>query len=100
MNLQVQNLLRFNQIAAGVDDDTWLYHLQRGDFSRWFAECLRDEDLAAETKKVEQQQRPSAEQTRRMVRELIESRYTLPASAPIPLPGTAAPLAGGEADGE
>jgi len=27
----------FLQIAAGVDDDTWLSHLRRGDYSLGFA---------------------------------------------------------------
>ena len=36
-NLRAQNLVIFSQIADGIDEETWLYHLYRGDFSRWFA---------------------------------------------------------------
>jgi hypothetical protein len=41
LNLRAQNLVLFNQMAEGVDDETWLYHLRRGDHSRWFREASR-----------------------------------------------------------
>jgi hypothetical protein len=31
LNLRAQNLLTFLQMADGVDDETWRYHLRRGD---------------------------------------------------------------------
>ena len=34
------------QIADGVDDDTWLYHLRAGDYSLWFHEGIKDDALA------------------------------------------------------
>ncbi len=36
LNLRAQNLHVFMQLADGVDDETWLYHLRNGDFSYWF----------------------------------------------------------------
>jgi hydroxymethylpyrimidine pyrophosphatase-like HAD family hydrolase/energy-coupling factor transporter ATP-binding protein EcfA2 len=88
LNLRVQNLLLFDQIGAGVDDATWLYHLQRGDYSRWFRENLHDEKLASEAAEIEQTPSPSAPDTRAAIKLLIERHYTLPVSAPLPMPGT------------
>jgi hypothetical protein len=81
LNLRVQNLVLFNQIAAGIDDDTWLHHLRRGDYSRWFREAIKDDELAAEAKRLENDNVP-AEESRRRIAEAIEERYTLPATAP------------------
>src|SRR5207244_11492165 len=36
LNLRAQNLAMFIQIADGVDEETWLYHLRHGDYSDWF----------------------------------------------------------------
>ena len=34
LNLRAQNLMIFLQMAAGVDEATWLHHLHAGDYSR------------------------------------------------------------------
>src|SRR6185369_12954648 len=88
LNLKAQNLMLFMQIAAGVDDATWLHHLQQRDYSRWFHEAIHDDVLAEETKKIEATGRPTAEETRRRICDLIQRHYTLPASPPMPMPGT------------
>lgn len=79
LNLQAQNLTIFVQLAQGVDDDTWLYHLRRGDYSRWFNEMIGDEQLAAEAEGIEHQDRISADQSRAAIKEAVEQRYTAPA---------------------
>jgi HAD superfamily hydrolase (TIGR01484 family) len=81
LNLRAQNLFLFNQIAAGLDDETWLYHLRQGDYSRWFREAIKDDDLGEEAERIERDEGNSAEESRRRIAELIEERYTLPASA-------------------
>ena len=53
MNLRAQNLTSFCEMAAGVDDDTWLFHLRRGDYSAWMRGAIKDEDLAREVVAVE-----------------------------------------------
>jgi hypothetical protein len=53
LNLRAQNLKLFVQIAAGIDDATWLHHLRRQDYSRWIREALKDESLANEVSKIE-----------------------------------------------
>ncbi|MBW4672077.1 MAG: HAD-IIB family hydrolase [Cyanomargarita calcarea GSE-NOS-MK-12-04C] len=78
LNLRAQNLILFNQIAEGVDDETWLYHLQRGDYSRWFHEAIKDEGLAEEVKEIEQGH-VSVDESRTAIKAAIEERYTLPA---------------------
>jgi hydroxymethylpyrimidine pyrophosphatase-like HAD family hydrolase len=88
LNLRVQNLFLFNQIGAGVDEATWMHHLKRGDYSRWFREGIHDDALAAETAQIEKMSEPSATATRTLIKELIERHYTLPLSAPLPMPGT------------
>jgi len=79
LNLKAQNLMIFTQIAEGVDDETWQYHLQRGDYSRWFRQAVKDEELAVETEAIEQNENLSAQQSRALIKERIETRYTKPA---------------------
>lgn len=79
LNLRAQNLMLFLQLAEGVDDRTWLYHLRRGDYSRWFREAIKDDELAAEAQSIERTAGISAEESRALIKERIESRYTIPA---------------------
>jgi hydroxymethylpyrimidine pyrophosphatase-like HAD family hydrolase len=78
LNLQAQNLILFMQLGEGVDDDTWNYHLRRGDYSRWFERVIKDEELAAEAKRVEADEDISADESRALIKNAIEQRYTLP----------------------
>ena len=77
-DLQAQNLAIFCQIARGIDEETWLFHLRRGDYSRWFEHAVRDRVLAEESRRIEQRADLTTPQTRQMIIELIQSRYTLP----------------------
>ena len=79
LNLRVQNLNTFLQLAEGIDDETWLYHLRRGDYSNWFAHAIKDKDLASEIAQIEQSSSLSPGETRARVAKAIESRYTVPA---------------------
>src|SRR5205085_688195 len=54
LNLRAQNLFLFLQLADGVDDDTWLHHLHAGEYSGWFHDVIKDEDLATEAAAVEE----------------------------------------------
>lgn len=75
----MQNLAIFVQIAEGVGDATWLYHLRRHEYSRWIHEAIKDADLATEVERVEGDQAWSPEQSRARIRAAIEERYTAPA---------------------
>lgn len=87
LNLRAHNLLQFLEIAAGVDDDTWGYHFRQGDYSRWFREVIKDSELAAAAAAVERDRFLSRDNAIAALRAAIESRYTLPADAPLPVRG-------------
>lgn len=77
-NLKAQNLAVFSQIAEGIGEETWLFHLRRGDYSRWFRASVKDNYLAGQAERIEQRQDLQPMETRRLIRNLIEARYTLP----------------------
>jgi hydroxymethylpyrimidine pyrophosphatase-like HAD family hydrolase len=76
LNLRAQNLMTFLQLAEGVDDETWLYHLGHSDYSHWFETVIKDSDLARAAKAVEHNRRLSAAESREKIKDAIESRYT------------------------
>ena len=78
LNLRAQNLIIFMQIAQGIDDETWLFHLRKGDYSHWFREDIKDPDLAREAEEVERDMQLSAQESRERIRAAIDKRYTLP----------------------
>jgi hypothetical protein len=78
MNLRAQNLALFIQLAEGVDDETWMHHLRIQDYSRWFREAIKDEDLASEAAGVERQTGLAPGQSRELIKAAIERRYTMP----------------------
>lgn len=73
LNLRAHNLATFLQLAAGVDDGTWLYHLKRGDYTAWFRDAIKDEALAAEAQTVESSE--DAEASRQALANAITRRY-------------------------
>jgi HAD superfamily hydrolase (TIGR01484 family) len=77
LNLRAQNLATFVQLAEGLDDETWLYHLNQGDYSRWFRNVIKDEALADEVAQAEKSEDPR--ESRERVKLAIEHRYTAPA---------------------
>jgi HAD superfamily hydrolase (TIGR01484 family) len=76
LNLRAQNLSIFLQLADGVDDATWIHHLQQHDYSRWISDELKDPDLAREISTVESRATLSSRESRTQIRKLIETRYT------------------------
>jgi hypothetical protein len=76
LNLRAQNLQLFLQMADGVDDDTWTWHLHNGDYSRWFREKIKDDQLADEAERIAQATELSPRESRARMREGVERRYT------------------------
>ena len=74
LHLMANNLLLFAHIAEGIDDDTWCWHLNRHDYTRWFKDTIHDEELAAVSSAVEASKDPTA--TRRQILTFINSKYT------------------------
>lgn len=80
LKLRAHNLMIFLQMADGVDDETWLHHLHRGDYTRWFRDAIKDDDLADEAGKLEDNTDPMA--TRKRMRTLVERRYAAAVEPP------------------
>jgi HAD superfamily hydrolase (TIGR01484 family) len=78
LNLKANNLMIFIQMAAGIDDETWLYHLHRHDYSNWFRNSVKDPKLSLRSEAVENNE-PNAALSRKEIFSLILNRYTLPA---------------------
>jgi hypothetical protein len=76
LHLRAQNLNTFLQLADGVDDETWMFHLRHKDYSRWFRDNIKDDPLAQDAATVEEDEALSADDSRRKIREAIEKRYT------------------------
>jgi intein/homing endonuclease len=78
LNLRAQNLMTFLQLADGVAE-TWMHHLREGDYSTWFKDIIKDEELARQAAEIEQDEKMSAQESRKQVRQIVETRYTSPA---------------------
>ncbi|MGH9866798.1 MAG: HAD hydrolase family protein [Candidatus Polarisedimenticolia bacterium] len=76
LKLRAQNLQVFSQLAEGVDDETWLHHLQHGDYSAWFRDGIKDDDLAEAARIVEQDASLPADVSRGRILARIQERYT------------------------
>jgi hydroxymethylpyrimidine pyrophosphatase-like HAD family hydrolase len=82
LKLKAHNLMTFLDLADGVDDETWLYHLGRHEYSKWFAEAIKDATLAREVETAESKFENDPAASRAAIRTAVEQRYTLPAEAP------------------
>ena len=81
LNLRAQNLSIFLQLAAGVDDKTWLHHLRAGAYSQWFRDAIKDDALVSEATAVEQDHSLTPADSRARIRDIVERRYTAPAKS-------------------
>lgn len=77
LNLKAVNLVAFCDIADGVDDETWLFHLRNGDYTHWLRGVIKDDDLAREVAAIAESHELPATDSRRLVREAIDRRYVL-----------------------
>jgi hypothetical protein len=77
-NLKAQNLNVFCQIAEGIGEETWMFHLRRNDYSRWMRDVIKNPELAAAVEDIERRKDLRPAQTRALVRAAVETRYTLP----------------------
>ena len=79
INLRAHNLILFMDLADGVDDETWLFHLRGKEISQWLRRGIKDETLATQVAAIERNEKLDARASRKEMRELIEATYTLPA---------------------
>lgn len=78
LHLKASNLHRFVEIAEGLDNETWMYHLQRHDYSTWIREHVNDETLAEHVEKIEDTSQDAAA-SRDAIAKLVQVHYTGPA---------------------
>jgi hypothetical protein len=76
LNLRAANLVRFVELAEGVDEPTWAWHLRQHDYSAWARQQIKDDDLAGALASVETADLPPAESRRRALDE-IRARYAV-----------------------
>ncbi len=77
LKLRAANLVRFCELAEGVDEATWEYHRQRGEYSAWFREMIKDPELGREAEVVERAEELAAGDARRRLLEAIRRRYSV-----------------------
>jgi hypothetical protein len=80
LNLPAQNLRIFMQLGEGVDDETWLHHLRKGDYEQWFREIIKDDMLADRVAKLRSNGSISASDSRQQIFEFIRQAYEKEAS--------------------
>ena len=76
LNLRAANLVRFVELAEGVDEQTWAWHLKQHDYSTWALQEIKDEGLATALKEVEDAGLEPAESRRRAL-DAIRARYAV-----------------------
>lgn len=81
LNLRAHNLMMFNQIAEGIDDETWLFHLRQQDYSKWMRRAIKDDALASEVLEVETDPGATPQASRKRIIDAINKRYTGPETA-------------------
>jgi HAD superfamily hydrolase (TIGR01484 family) len=79
LNLRAQNMRMFAQLAEGVDEDTWAYHLRKSDYSRWLRDSVKDPSIAEEVSRIEQDTQLSPAESRKQILDAIRKHYTAPA---------------------
>lgn len=76
-DLMANTLTSFIQHSDEVDDTTWLYHLQQGDYSNWFRYVIQDDELANEALQIEQWSEAKPADRRRRLQAAIKARYVV-----------------------
>jgi HAD superfamily hydrolase (TIGR01484 family) len=76
LNIRAHNLNLFAQIAEGVDEDTWSYHLKKHDYSVWLREAVKDDAVADEIATVEGNTNLPPAESRARILETIRKHYT------------------------
>ena len=81
LHLRAQNLMLFLQIAQGVDEETWQYHRERGEYSDWFRRVIKDQELASEASAIERDQTLDGPKSLEGITEAVIRRYTVSSKA-------------------
>lgn len=76
INLCANNLMQFLQLSQQVDDGTWEHHLRAGDYSAWFRDVIKDDELAHEAAEAERDLSLDPAESRRRINTAVRKRYT------------------------
>jgi len=76
LNLRAANLVRFAELAEGVDEATWSHHLTAGEYSAWVRQMIKDPELADEIAVIEKAGAAPGE-SRRQALERVRARYAV-----------------------
>lgn len=79
LNLRAQNMNIFVQLAEGIDDDTWDFHLHSHDYSRWLRESVKDQAVADKVNAIEDDESLPSRESRERVLNVLREHYTAPA---------------------
>ena len=79
LNLRAQNMKMFAQLAEGVDEDTWVHHLRKADYSKWLRNAVKDTAIADEVADIEKDDQLNAVESRTQILNAIRKYYTAPA---------------------
>jgi hydroxymethylpyrimidine pyrophosphatase-like HAD family hydrolase/energy-coupling factor transporter ATP-binding protein EcfA2 len=77
LNLRAANLVRFVELAEGVDEATWAHHSHGRDYSRWMRQMIKDPEIADEVSAIEGDRELSPSESRRRVLDAIRARYAV-----------------------
>ncbi len=77
LNRRAANLLRFCELAEGVDELTWDHHRRRREYSSWLRDMLKDPELAQEIGEIETTVALTPGEARRQILEAIRRRYAV-----------------------
>lgn len=79
-NSRARNVWEFVDAGRVVDDAAWQHHLREHDYSAWFRNVIKDEELARLAKEIEDDSTLKPHESRAGISRLILSRYAAPAS--------------------
>jgi HAD superfamily hydrolase (TIGR01484 family) len=79
LNLRAQNMNVFAQMAEGLDEETWSFHLSQADYSRWLRDAIKDENIAEVVAAIERDRSLTPSESRRQILDAIRKHYTAPA---------------------
>jgi hypothetical protein len=77
LNLRARNLASFAELALSIDNATWMHHLRSGDYSQWLYDCIRDDVLAEEVRRIEIRLDADPAESRSQIRAAIARRYAI-----------------------
>ena len=59
----------------------WEHHLRAGDYSAWFRNVIKDNDMAQEAAEIEADKSLGSDESRKRLRDIVSRRYTAPLKA-------------------